>query len=183
MLKRSDNCIPGALENANHPALGPVTGSGPASFSVARRNIAADSRHHAIAIHRGSRVLRCDKDIRLSRFLRNEKAVACLVDRQFSGYQIGFGRQNVTVLAYANDFSGVLEFAQSPAHIHAVRPLCTKRFSNLVSILWPVMVRAQQGKDLFSNRATVFGHSSETICRDCSPQRIRPVADRSNNRI
>ena len=86
--------------------------------------------------------------------------------RQFAGHEIGFGGQNIAVLPNANDFAGLLELAQSLSDVYALPPLRVERLRDLVPVTRPVVGRAQQDKNLFSNCAAVLGHIDEMILQD-----------------
>src|SRR5207244_9229124 len=77
MLKRSDNGVARALENADDAALAPMS-----IFSAAAlRNVATDPHYNAVAVHGGASVLGGDENVRLARFFWNEKTEARLMDR------------------------------------------------------------------------------------------------------
>ena len=123
MLQRSDDGVARTLENANHAPFASrfkcLSGS---DFGAARRHISTDPRDHAIAGHRGPGIFCRNENVRLSRFFRDKKTVARLMDRQLSGDEVGLGRKDVTIFSNANDLAPVLQLAQSFSDAHALPP-------------------------------------------------------------
>src|SRR5438105_13895217 len=145
-------------------------------FAATLRNVAIDPRNDAVPVHRGAGVLRGDEDVGLTRFFRNEKTKTCLVDRQFAGHQIRFGRKDVTILPNPDDLAGALEFAQSLPDFDTLPPFASKRLGDLVAILWPIIGCAQQPENLFSNCASIIAHTGETILEDVDLTMKRIIA-------
>src|SRR4029077_9318549 len=166
MLQRADDRVPSALQNSNHATFGSLTRARAASFYASRRQIAANTNNHAVAVHGSAGVLSGDKDVRLALFLRNQKAITGLMDRQFSGDEIGFGGKNVTVLANPDDFAGVFKLAQNPPDLDLLLAFQPERAGDLIPVAGLIIGSAQQADNLFSNCATVFAHFGETILGD-----------------
>src|SRR5205823_931666 len=89
-----------------------------------------------------------------------------LVDRQFAGHQIRFGRKDVTILPNPDDLAHMLEFAQSFADFDTLPPFASQRLGDLIAILWLIVGCAQQSENLFSNCASIIAHTGETILED-----------------
>ena len=77
-------------------------------------------------MHRRAGILGRDKNVRLARFIRDEKTVTGLMDRQFAGDKIRFSGQDVTILADARDFAGAFELAQAPGLVPCARRSCVR---------------------------------------------------------
>jgi hypothetical protein len=158
MLQRADDCVARSLENSDDATFGAMS-----IFGAAGWDIATDPRNDTIAVHCSPGIFCRYENICLSRFFRNQKAVARLMDRQLPGHEIDFGRKDVTILANANDLARIFQFAQNFSDRNAVPALQAERTRDLVSIARPVIRRPQERQHLFSNCATVFGHINETI--------------------
>src|ERR1700731_274384 len=166
MLQRSDNRVARALENANDAAFTSIFRCLSASdFGAPLRDIETDPCDDAVAVHRSAGIFCRDKNIRLTRFLWNQKTVTRLMDRQFPGHEIGFGGKDVTVLTNADDLAGMFQLGQSFAHRNAVPALQSERSRDLISIARPVIRRTQERQHFFSNCATVFAHVGESILK------------------
>src|SRR5713101_3211144 len=123
MLERSDDGVARTLENANHaPFASRLKCLSGSDFGAARRHISTDPRDHAIAGHRGPGIFCRNENVRLSRFFRDKKTVARLMDRQLSGDEVGLGRKDVTIFSNANDLAPVLQLAQSFPDADALPP-------------------------------------------------------------
>jgi hypothetical protein len=92
-------------------------------FGAAWWDIATDPRHHPVAVHCGAGILSRDENVRLSSLFWDKETVTGLMDRQFPSDKIGFGRQDVPILANANNFAGVLQLVQRFANFHAIAAL------------------------------------------------------------
>src|SRR5947207_8240771 len=133
MLKRPDNGVMSALQDPNHAAFGPLpsrcqsgSDSGPrVSF------IASDPHNDPIAMHRRARIFGRDKNIRLARFVCDQKTVTDLMDRQFAGDKIGLGWQYITILPNARDFAVALQFTEDLIECHAYAALASQLFRQL----------------------------------------------------
>src|ERR1700731_3023584 len=97
-----------AFENPDDATLGASRPIG----SPARGRVTNNSRDHTIAMHGSAGIFSSDKNVGLPGFFRNEEAVACLMNRQRAGNEIGFARQDVPILADPRDFSAAFELAQ-----------------------------------------------------------------------
>jgi hypothetical protein len=104
-LQCADDRIVSAFQDSNHTPFAPA-------FNAVRGRIAQYTRNYAIAMHCCSDILSGDKNVRLARFFRHEKAVPSLMNRQFTGYEVCFSRKNVSVLADARDLACSLELTQ-----------------------------------------------------------------------
>ncbi len=107
--------------------------------------IARDSRDDAVPVHRGAGVLRGDEEILLARLvLLREEGVAGLMHVQYSRDQIGFRRQDVTILADAGDLSGPLQLPKRLVQIHPHAAFPPERFREL-DLVERSVFRARKG--------------------------------------
>ena len=136
MLKRPDNGVMSALQDPNHAAFGPPMSilSGPSvSF------IASDPHNDPIAMHRRARIFGRDKNIRLARFVCDQKTVTDLMDRQFAGDKIGLGWQYITILPNARDFAVALQFTEDLIECHPYAALASQLFRQLALVERPII--------------------------------------------
>jgi len=164
LLQCSDNRVARALEDADDAAFAPMLRwLARPDLGAARRDVATDPCHHPVAVHCGAGILSGDENVRVCRLFRDKETVTDLMDRQFPSDKIGFGWKDVPILANANNFAGMLQLVQSFANFNAIATLQSERSRDLISIAWPIIRSPQQGEELFSNCATVFGHVDENI--------------------
>src|SRR6266852_2036994 len=169
MLQRSDNRIARTFQNSNHAALA----SSLSIFRAPWNRIARDPRDHAIAVHGCAGVLRCDKNIGLAWSFRCQKSVAGLVDRQFTGHQIGLSRQDVAIFSDARDLAQAFELAQHFSQRDAFAAFQPEFARDLDLIEWPVIFSREERENLFSNFASVLRHTSESLLLgDCRSNAI-----------
>jgi acetylornithine deacetylase/succinyl-diaminopimelate desuccinylase-like protein len=76
------------------------------------RFVPRDPDDDAIAMHRRPGIFCGNENVRLARLICDQETVARLMDRQFSGNQIGLGRQDVTILADPSDVARAFQLAQ-----------------------------------------------------------------------
>jgi dihydropteroate synthase len=155
----------GAFENANDATFRAVAAFGPGVTFVP-----GDPRHDLVAMHRGARVFRGDKEILLAGFFARQEGEAGLVDRDRAGNQVRFRRQDVTVLANARDLAVAFHLAQDSVQIHPDAALAAERLAQLDIVERPVIWRAQQIEDLFAQLGGVVLHEVCTLRANC-PER------------
>ena len=145
-----------AFQNSNHTPFTPT-------FDAVRGRIARYTCNHAIAVHGCSDILRGDKNVRLARFFRREKAVAGRMNRQFSSYEIRLGGKNISVLADACDLARALELTQYFPQCNPLAGGQVKFATDVDLVKRPVIFPRHERQNLFSNITSVCGHLGETI--------------------
>src|ERR1700736_303611 len=133
---------------------------------ASRRFVARNAHDHAVTVHAGADVFRSDEDICLPGLVRVQKRESRLVDRQCARNEIGFGGEDVAVLANARDLAGMLEFAQCVSEHDALAARQRELARNLDLIERPIIACREQPENLFSNFTSIFCHMSETIVLD-----------------
>src|ERR1700680_776811 len=159
VLKRAHDRIARAFQDSNDTAFLPPTSIFRARISF----LARDARNHAVAVHGRAGVFRGDKNVRLAWSFDNEEAVAGLMDRQCAGDKIGFGRQNVTILANARDLAGAFQLTQNFAQGDSFAAGQIELARDVDLIEWPVVFPSEKRANLFSNFTSVLSHASESI--------------------
>ena len=114
-------------------------------------------------MHRRAGIFRCNENVRLARLICHQKAVARLMDRQFSGDQISLRRQDVTILADPRDLARAFQLAQDLVETHPHSALASQLGRDLVLVEGPVILVPEQSDYFCSYIASVFGHLSENI--------------------
>src|ERR1043166_8676350 len=135
----------------------------PSSRPARRWNIARDAHNNAIPVHGRAGVFRRDKDVGLSGGFRDEETVACLVDRQFAGNQIGFGRQDIAVFPDADDLAGAFEIADRAPKGGTLVLFQAELACDIRAIERPIVLAAEQSQNLCAKSASILAHAGEKL--------------------
>jgi hypothetical protein len=145
MLQRADDRVVRPRENADDSSFRPGTSTAGAAILF----VAGDPGDDAVSVHRRSGVLGGDEEILLAWFVfASQERIAGLVDMKEAGDKIGFRRQDVTVLADARDFPGLLEFSEGFVQVHPHAALSAEKLGEFGFIEWAILGRAQDAQDL-----------------------------------
>ena len=155
MLERADDGVVRALQDANDATFRP----GAAAFGASVLFIAGDPGHDAIAVHGGAGVLRGNEEVLLAGLiLAGEEGETGLVNVQQAGDEVGFGGEDVAILADAGDLAGALQFAQRFVQVHPHAALAAEGFGELGLVERAVIRCGKDAQDLLGKRVVLGFH-------------------------